>query len=116
VKENTADIVICCGGTEFNPGKLKSIADEMVRTARSNAIIAITVRPPGQEAARPGYAYYTTQQVKDAFNGAIFLEEDQHISFAMSQKLSQSTEQKKEEGKEKINVIYNTIYFQAPAA
>ncbi len=108
INPHSADAVICCGGTEFNPGKLKNIAEEMMRIAKKNALIAITVRPPNQDEARPGYAYYTDDEVKSAFKNTTFKEQTSHISFSMDK---QNTQSEKIASHKKVEVIYNTFYF-----
>jgi len=106
IQDQTMDMVVCCGGTEFNPGKLKAIADEMVRTLKPKGLLAITVRPPHQKYARQGYAYYTQEDVINIFASEKFLGHDSHHSFSMLSKLSPDTN-------EPIHVKYNTLFFQA---
>ena len=116
IEDNQADMVVCCGGTEFNPGKLRNIAQEMMRVIKEGGVIAITVRPSGQDEARPGYAYYSEEEVKCVFKGVRYLGSDTHVSFTMKQSDSQSTKLSDGEFDDKSNnveVKYITLYFQA---
>ena len=115
VEAQSADIVMCCGGTEFNPGKLQNIADEMKRVAKPGAILAITFRPDGQEEARPGFAYYTQSEINDAFGDASFLGADESRAFSMMQQATQDGNEYGESAKV-VHVTYNTSYYQMPSA
>lgn len=114
IEDHQADVVVCCGGTEFNPGKLADIANEMARMVKPGGLLSITYRPPEQEEARPGYAYYSQEDIQSVFSNMAYLSSDEHVSFSMNKKSDQSSLQgSTNEGKE-VDVVYETSFFQAP--